>query len=850
MQSGVPSRRRTVMDDLASVALVLKNSLNVSYSERCRWELVAMSDSASITDVRAPYQRGSKMEEDALKIAEYVKIDPWFGPVHTIRAVPEIVSQTVVRLNNCSPEDASKLSLTIASRISMLNVPKTYTDECYHGSATISRAVVSQRRFQDESPMSDDNWLITAGFYLAPMLSSILPWQVSPASILGGASLCGIDSQFLIDVFLAPYIEEWFKNLMSKCGISRPSLTFGLVEFCLGLHVGGDLGTVKALAPALAMHALLDGLSTATRICLHQTFNLAVHLVRCRNRLLLNPGSMVGRALATCAGSLALTAVNSMACRSGPRSPGLKNPGSDTLSCFGYRFGDRVAPWTERLPTAGVRVMTHANFNEEQPRARMMVSLGPVVFGHCPPIPDRNHYPTVLHGVLNRFCSTPPPIDRVLLFEFETFVRNEVLRLPVVPPDADMTPEHWLLDTHYPRWRQDQLMEGWDNSMRSLCLEDFELNGFMKTETYLKFANPRGINSRSDNFKVAVGPCCKHMEHIVYSHYGEFIKNVPVRQRPEYITQLMGHCPGPYYETDYTAFERHFVPELLRACEMVLYDHLLHHFPELFNVIESAMCGLNRIRYKAFTICVKGRRMSGEMVTSLGNGFTNLMLAKFVAFKSNATIVGVVEGDDGLFASNRPLREDLFAKLGFTIKIQKRETLLESSFCGLMMSEDLISLTDPFVALCNLGWSTSPQASQSARVRKELLRAKALSLLHEHPQCPMLSSVAARLIELTNGSEPRYTAGWYKWKLQGEIEESMNETMRMAKVGPSTSARDCFYRLYGVSPEAQVAFENYIMNWDGGAIAHYAIESMADEHPSSHAFREMWHDYVTTAPTL
>lgn len=840
--SGRPDRSRTWMDTAASFSLWLKNSFNGSYSEQCRWEKYASARTSEEADVRAPYQRGSKKEDDSLTVAAFIKVDPFFGPAFRIVAVPEIVSQTIVRLNNCGPSDSMKLSHTIASRISMLNVPKRWTDLVFHGSAMVARAVVSQRRFQDLGAERTDASLLMSASVFLPVLGAL------PAGSLGAQALgFRCDTQFTVEVIIAPYLEETFKTSLYCAGLTRASTLFGLCEYLFRALDERGGGILLRGLPALAMHWAIEGKSFCARVLFHQAFNGIINADRLVRNHKLNAGSLIPRLAEICGGWVGMGAINAMSSR---RVPGIANPGSGVLSCFGYRFGDRLVPATEMLPTPGVRVMKHSNFLEDVPRARMMVSLGPVVQGYCPAIPDRNHYPSVLHGVLNRFCSEPPPIDYRLLAEFREFVKAEVSVLPVVDPDADVTEATWLAETHYPLWRQKQLITEWDDCMHMLCFEDLNLEGFMKTETYLKFANPRGINSRSDRFKVAVGPLCKHMEHITYSHYGEFIKNVPVRDRPAYIMEHMGHCPGPYYETDYTAFERHFLPEIMESCEMLLYEHLLHHFPETFSLLKSAMCGLNRIRYKAFTICVLGRRMSGEMVTSLGNGFTNLMLAKFVAYKSGAHLTGFVEGDDGLFAASRPLDESLFARLGFTIKIQHRESILESSFCGLMMSEDLISFTDPFVALCNLGWSTSPQAYQSERVRQELLRAKALSLLHEHPRCPMLSAVAIRLIELTSAHSPRFTTGWYRWRLQGEISASESETMAMARVGPSDVARDCFSKLYGVGPDMQRQFEEWTREWDGGPISHAAVEALASGHASEVCFSEMWHEYVTTSQQI
>lgn len=840
--AGCPDRDRTWLDTAGSFALWLKNAFNGSYSEHCRWEKYSQSEISSDADVRAPYQRGSKKEEDALSIATFIKVDPGFGPAFRIMAVPEIVSQTIIRLNNCGSLDSLKLSHTIASRISMLNVPKQVADMAFHGSAMIARAVVSQRRFQDVGNETSDSSMFLAASAFLPILGAL------PAASLSAQTLgFHCDTQCTLEVLIAPYVEETIKSALYCAGLTKASTLFGIGEYAYRALDERSTGVMLRGLPALLMHWAIEGKGFCTRVMLHQSFNGIVNVGRLAHEHKLKAGSLVPRLAEICGGWIGMAAVNSMSSR---KIPGIASPGDGVLSCFGYRFGDRLVPYTETLPTPGVRVMKHSNFLEDIPRARMMVSLGPVVLGYCPPIPDRNHYPTVLHGVLNRFCSQPPPIDFELLAEFKSFVKKEVSLLPVVDPDADISETTWLAETHYPLWRQKQLIDDWDDCMRILSFADLDLEGFMKTETYLKFANPRGINSRSDRFKVAVGPLCKHMEHITYSHYHEFIKNVPVRSRPAHIMEHMGHCPSPYYETDYTAFERHFLPEVMDSCEMVLYEHLLHHFPEVYSLLKSAMCGLNRIRYKAFTICVLGRRMSGEMVTSLGNGFTNLMLAKFVAFKSGAHLTGFVEGDDGLFAASRPLDESLFEKLGFTIKIQHRESILESSFCGLMMSEDLISFTDPFIALCNLGWSTSPQAYQSERVRRELLRAKALSLLHEHPQCPMLSAIAVRLIEVTAAYHPRFNSGWYRWKLQGEIEASETETMLMARRGPSDVARDCFSKLYGVGPEMQRQFEEWTREWDGGPISHPAVEALAAGHASEAPFSEMWHDYVSTSQQI
>lgn len=80
--------------------------------------------------------------------------------------------------------------------------------------------------------------------------------------------------------------------------------------------------------------------------------------------------------------------------------------------------------------------------------------------------------------------------------------------------------------------------------------------------------------------------------------------------------------------------------------------------------------------------------MSGDMCTSLGNGFSNKMKAEFLAYKAGGTIDGFVEGDDGLFVTNFELRSSDYEKLGFTIKIEEIADPCEASFCGMIFGED------------------------------------------------------------------------------------------------------------------------------------------------------------------
>lgn len=467
-------------------------------------------------------------------------------------------------------------------------------------------------------------------------------------------------------------------------------------------------------------------------------------------------------------------------------------------------------------------------------------------------MPDIRHGPTLLHGCLRRFCANPPKPDRRLLRAFRRFCVMYVRKhYRPIPANSDVSFEAWLARTNYPEHRKEELRKVW-NACPSVSPTDLANNSFGKVETYPSFKPARGINSRSDRFKCFSGPFFKLMEDEVYDLNREpsFIKHVPVRERPGYIRKILGHFPGPYYETDYSQFEKHFTPQVLESCEFVLYKHMLRNFPDAYRVISGAMRGTNVCRFKQFTIKVQGRRMSGEMCTSLGNGFTNLMLAKFLAYHKTGdpdSLVGVVEGDDGLFASRAPLSVSDFKKLGFEIKILKHHNLLRTSFCGIVMSEDLHTMTDPRDVLLNFGWSSSVLAFGGVKSRNGLLRAKALSLAYEHPACPIISVLAQAVLNDTSRYEPIFRGNTYERSLEQEVVKFKDETDRLLKAGPTDRTRMDFAHHFGVSVALQHQIETEIRNARGGVLAGWGIDAlMAGAHADTLTYHDRftWHEKV------
>lgn len=393
-------------------------------------------------------------------------------------------------------------------------------------------------------------------------------------------------------------------------------------------------------------------------------------------------------------------------------------------------------------------------------RIPVKVSLGCHIDGVALPRPDLDHCDTALAGVCKRFATKVPVAERPILREFRTFVRGWIRKnLSPLPPDTDVSFETWLGKTNYPEWRKNELRAAWaaldDPFDKKAVQKLFLVSSFIKDEDYTDYKHARGINSRSDAFKCLVGPMFKLIEEQVYKHPA-FIKHVPVAERPAYITRMLHMSGAKYLASDYTSFEALFVRELMEACEFELYQYMTMNLPDgdwFDQMCKVVLGGKNECRFKFFVVYLQAVRMSGEMCTSLGNGFTNLMAMEFVSRRCGSTeVAGVVEGDDGLFAINgpTPTAED-FAKLGLVIKLEVHEKLSTASFCGIVFDEsDLVNIADPFKILAGFGWGNRQNRYVKSSRLRALLRCKALSLLAQYPGAPVLQELALYGLRVTN----------------------------------------------------------------------------------------------------
>lgn len=401
-----------------------------------------------------------------------------------------------------------------------------------------------------------------------------------------------------------------------------------------------------------------------------------------------------------------------------------------------------------------------------------------------------------------------------------------------LPADTDCGFDKWIDNTPYPFWKKQAFRTVYDDTYGFINAENIhtvdsktgiihvnrycKVNSFQKDETYPTYKAARAINSRADAFKVRTGPIFKLIEKELFAK-PYFIKHTPVDDRAqEVLRELYQEC-SKIIGTDYTAYESLFTKMFMEACEFQLYDYMTSEIEdqEWVKIVKTTLSGPNHCQFRnKFTMVVDATRMSGEMCTSLGNSFANLMSMMFIAEETGMTnLKARVEGDDGIFTfyGPTPTAKD-FAEIGLIIKIDEYDDLTEGSFCGIIAdSDEMINVTDPICSMLDFGWTTRQYADASQSKRLELLRSKALSLVYQYPGCPVLSSLGQYGLRITEGSKYHLgTMNEYEREIFNQMLEKFEDKIPHKEVGRKT--RLLVEKKFGLSVEDQISIESYLDN--------------------------------------
>jgi len=378
--------------------------------------------------------------------------------------------------------------------------------------------------------------------------------------------------------------------------------------------------------------------------------------------------------------------------------------------------------------------------------------------GMCLPHPTLNTHDSLATSFIGRTQSFKPIVCPKELKKCKKFVIRKILpRVRSLKESELMTMEDYFKCISPEKAAE--YSEAWEQFKSSSPKKQEKLLNkinvhkiFIKSEVYEKVTDPRAIYNPSSLAKAIYGWLFKHVEKIVFdiNIFPEFIKKVPIADRPDYIKEILGQAQM-YLETDFTSFESSITREWMENVEFLIYKKVFAQCSDPLRIgidrLLGLLSGMVPILAATFRAISNATRMSGEMNTSLGNGLTNLIVMSYVFHKSKIPFKGVFEGDDALISCSQLPNMGLFEKLGFKVTFEFARTIGELSFCGMKFHEKTMQTIREFKkSIINMSLITPQYMNGSLNTVRKLCILKALSYLFENPNCPMVSPYAQAML--------------------------------------------------------------------------------------------------------
>lgn len=530
-------------------------------------------------------------------------------------------------------------------------------------------------------------------------------------------------------------------------------------------------------------------------------------------------------------------------------SPYIKYPRVDYIprTIKGQKFNDDKIIIIPKDSHEDVIPLAAEKYNGRNLSLPSAVAIGPIIC-QDPVIVNYRSVNNHIRGLCKRVCHQNfvefrdndghPTYNGTLLRSFKKFVQNQIKKyepLDFIPFSHEFLDSSWLNSAHSYTLKQkaqfhkllDSVLEQTDlpGYIQANQSKFYTVDSFVKREFYAEMKEARVINARPNLFKAVAAPYIKEIEHrVIYNEH--FIKG----KTPDLVAERMSEIVAKYKyvaETDYSSFEGSFQQEFQRACEYQLFKHMLKNNPIIWSIIKpiyfsrahAVLKTSGSLNAHASFI---GSRMSGDMWTSLANGFTNMMLFLFICKHScthrefrNKEFDYIVEGDDGFFGFNFEADFDLVADLGFKLKLNYANDINDLSFCGIQVGPNNTPVPDFRRTIVKFGWAHDEliirnYSDHVTSFEKELMRAKAMSLLATSPGNPILQPLALKVIQLTSDihkPRDRYFDWWDK--------EIFEVHVRDYHERPITSEMRQYYSSkYNISADDQIRIESIIDSCD------------------------------------
>jgi len=402
-----------------------------------------------------------------------------------------------------------------------------------------------------------------------------------------------------------------------------------------------------------------------------------------------------------------------------------------------------------------------------------------------------------------------------------TMIDND-LNIKVLPKIEDVRQFtiNWLNSvSHYSKTFKNHLLICFDkiyyDNTFHLGPKKFICNTFPKAEFFEEPKRARLINSRSDYFKVAVGAFIQAIEHEIYKLHN-FVKGTPINQIPSKLNNLDKYKYK--IETDYSSFESCFSPQYTACVEQQLFKHFLVNNPEVMKIIDlcyndGGRPRVNILKGTNYSASVIGSRMSGEMWTSLANGFSNYINLKFLLKDyPSGNVDFYVEGDDGIIGiETKYLTNQMFTNLGFKIKMVYGEDLSHTRFCGNLFVPGLNQLVINPEQITRFFFTCSQKFINMKLIgAKKLLLSKAMNLYSTGQFTPIIAVLAYQVIKILKSYKTISYLLPY-WEIAKQRIKVDFDHLNYPQIHPLN--RQLYAEQYGISISGQLRLENFISKW-------------------------------------
>nr|AID45795.1 RNA-dependent RNA polymerase [Papaya meleira virus] len=330
-------------------------------------------------------------------------------------------------------------------------------------------------------------------------------------------------------------------------------------------------------------------------------------------------------------------------------------------------------------------------------------------------------------------------------------------------------------------------------------------------------ADPRMIQHRSERFMVEYGKYVKAIEKPVYSCLARLNKGLPMvakgfnaRETACILREMWGRFRDPVcVSLDASRFDQHVSVEMLKFTHRIYRRFFASPSDrwDLARICQWTLVNTGKARCKegSFKYTVRGRRMSGDMDTALGNCL--IMCALTYEFLSRCGMYFQIfnNGDDCLFICERAYVPSVssvsswYRHYGFRVVEEERVDVFERiSFCqtspvytvgGWVMCRAPVALTKD---LTYIGPKTALSLWLSAIGQCGLALCDGVPIFHMFYRCLCMGKKKSKI---TNSM--LYDCGLVR----------MAEGLVYEGLSVSTESRLSFARAFGILPDDQLAIE-------------------------------------------